>query len=108
MITRRSLIQTLPALPLATGVIQPVQGISKPKTLRVAGIGTQYFKNSHCDVIFSKLLEGWDHLGGAGPDLQLVSMYVEQKTGNDISVAKSEKYNVPTVSYTHLTLPTKA
>ena len=59
LITRRSLIQTLPALPLATGVLHPVQGISKPKTLRVAGIGTQYFKNSHCDVIFSKLLEGW-------------------------------------------------
>ena len=108
MITRRSLIQTLPALPLATGVLHPVQGISKPKTLRVAGIGTQYFKNSHCDVIFSKILEGWDHLGGAGPDLQLVSMYVEQKTGNDISVAKSEKYNVPIFDNIHdaLTLGT--
>ena len=35
-------------------------------------------------------------------------MYVEQKTGNDISVAKSEKYNVPIFDNIHdaLTLGT--
>ncbi|MBA63390.1 MAG: hypothetical protein CMJ76_13615 [Planctomycetaceae bacterium] len=94
MLNRRTLLKTLSASSL-TLLTPPLPGAPRRKVLRVAGIGTQYFRLSHCDVIFTKIMEGWDHLGLNGPQLELVSMYVEQKTENDISVAKSKTNNVP-------------
>lgn len=93
-LTRRHILKTLP---LAPTVLSSGLAVAAPrrKTLRVAGIGTQYFRNSHCDVVFTKLMEGWNHLGGDGPNLELVSMYVEQKAGNDISLQKSKAHGVP-------------
>ncbi len=94
MLNRRNALQSLSVAP--TLFLTPAASSApRRKVLRVAGIGTQYFKNSHCDVIFTKIMQGWDHLGFEGPKLQLVSMYVEQKTDNDISVAKSKALGVP-------------
>ncbi len=95
MMDRRTALQALTASPVTLLAAAPVWAAPARKVLRVAGIGTQYFKNSHCDVIFTKIMEGWDHLGFAGPKLQLVSMYVEQKTDNDISVEKGRRHGVP-------------
>jgi hypothetical protein len=52
---------------------------------RVAAIVTEYRKNSHADVIVGKILEGFDQKGGPGPDLRVVSMYVDQFPDNDMS-----------------------
>jgi hypothetical protein len=65
----------------------------KPREkLPVAGVVTVYRKNSHADVIIGKILEGWAQDGGLGPDLKLVSMYVDQIEKNDLSEPLSKKH----------------
>jgi hypothetical protein len=58
----------------------------------VAAIITEYRKWSHADVIVGKILEGYNHDGGAGPDLSLVSMYVDQFPENDLSRRLARKH----------------
>lgn len=65
----------------------------KPRAkLPVAAVVTVYHKNSHADVIVGKVLEGWLQDGGLGPDLKLVSMYVDQVGENDLSAALAKKH----------------
>ena len=66
----------------------------KPRAkLPVAGVVTVYGKNSHADVIIGKILEGWAQDGGAGPDLKLVSLYVDQIGANDLSAGLAKKHD---------------
>ena len=67
------------------------------KKLPVAGVVTHYTKNSHADVILGKILEGWRQGGGAGPDLELVSLYTDQVPFGDISRQMADTYDVPIV-----------
>ena len=60
--------------------------------LPIAAVVTVYYRNSHADVIVGKVLEGWQQDGGLGPDLKLVSMYVDQVGANDLSVPLSKKH----------------
>lgn len=64
-----------------------------PPVKRVAGITTIYHRNSHADVILTRLLET-DTLDGKGrqPRLQLVSLYVDQVGDNDLSRGFAEKH----------------
>jgi hypothetical protein len=64
--------------------------MNQPK--RVAAIVTEYRKNSHADVIVGKILEGYDQKGGPGPDLKLVTMYVDQFPDSDMSRALAQKH----------------
>jgi hypothetical protein len=59
---------------------------------KVAAIVTEYRKWSHADVIVGKVLEGYLYDGGARPDLQLVSMYVDQTPDGDLSRGLAAKY----------------
>jgi hypothetical protein len=59
----------------------------------VAAIITEYRRWSHADVIVGKILEGYDHQGGPGPDLRLVSMYVDQFPANDLSRGLARKHD---------------
>lgn len=59
---------------------------------RVAAIVTEYRRHSHADVLVGKILEGYNHDGGAGPNLRLVSMVVDQVPGNDMSQALAAKF----------------
>jgi hypothetical protein len=59
---------------------------------RVAAVVTEYRKNSHADVIVGKILEGFDQKGGPKPDLQVVSMYVDQFPPNDLSKDLAQKH----------------
>lgn len=63
-----------------------------PRKKRVAAVVTEYRLNSHADVIVGKILEGFDHKGGGFPDLELVSMYVDQFPDNDMSRALAKKH----------------
>lgn len=77
--TRRDFLKT--SLSTASALsLAPLVVAEKPprKKLRVAGITTVYRENSHSDVILGKLLEGYAQNGGPGPDLELVSLYVDQ------------------------------
>ena len=62
--------------------------------LPVAGVTTIYQRNSHADVIFGKIMEGFDQKGGHGPKLKLASLYIEQIGKSDIGVDKAKKHGV--------------
>jgi hypothetical protein len=59
---------------------------------KVAAVITEYKLHSHADVIVGKILEGFNYDGGAGPNLQLVSMYVDQFPKEDMSRDLSRKH----------------
>jgi hypothetical protein len=59
---------------------------------KVAAVVTEYRRWSHADVIVGKVLEGYSHDGKAGPDLELVSMYVDQYPKNDWSKRLAKKH----------------
>jgi hypothetical protein len=63
--------------------------MSQPK--KVAAVVTVYRRHSHADVIVGKILEGYNHDGGAGPNLKLVSLYVDQFPDKDMSRALARK-----------------
>ncbi len=74
----------------------------KPRAkLPIAGVVTVYHKNSHADVIVGKVLEGWAQDGGLGPDLKLVSLYVDQVGDNDLSVPLAKKHGFLTAKTIH-------
>ncbi|HEV3205199.1 MAG TPA: hypothetical protein VGY77_12480, partial [Gemmataceae bacterium] len=59
---------------------------------KVAALVTEYRRHSHADVIVGKILEGYDHQGGAGPDLELASLYVNQFPEKDMSRDLAKKF----------------
>jgi hypothetical protein len=72
--------------------------MNQPK--KVAAIVTEYRRWSHADVIVGKILEGYNYDGGAGPNLKLVSMYVDQTPPKDMSrdLAKKHGFTIyPTI-----------
>lgn len=58
----------------------------------VAAVVTEYRRHSHADVIVGKILEGFHYDGGEGPNLKVVSMYVDQFPTNDMSRGLATKY----------------
>jgi len=84
---RRAALISLATLPLVLR--------AAPKPLPVAAIITEYRNNSHADVIIGKILEGWKQDGGAGPNLKLAAMYVDQFPKSDMSRALAKKHNFP-------------
>jgi hypothetical protein len=69
-----------------------VRGSDRREKKKVAAVVTEYRKRSHADVLLGKILEGWKQDGGIGPDLELVSLYVDQYPAEDMSVALASKY----------------
>jgi hypothetical protein len=61
----------------------------------VAAIVTEYRRHSHADVIVGKILEGYDHQGGPGPNLHLASLYVDQFPAGDMSRGLAQKHGFP-------------
>src|SRR5437899_2870242 len=59
---------------------------------KVAAIVTEYRRHSHADVIVGKILEGFNYDRGAGPELEVLSMYVDQFPERDMSRALAVKY----------------
>ena len=97
LLTRRCFLNTslgsaglaLSGTPLVTSLLAD----DKPRAkLPIAAVVTEYRRNSHADVIVGKVLEGWAQDGGLGPDLTLVSMYVDQVGDNDLSVPLAKKH----------------
>jgi hypothetical protein len=58
----------------------------------VAAVVTEYRRHSHADVIVGKVLEGYLHDGGAGPNLKLVSLFVDQHPPGDLSLDLARKH----------------
>ena len=92
--TRRQALKTLTLGGLATIACPSLlpAGLLRKKKLPVAAVITTYTQYSHADVIVGKILEGWLQDRGLGPDLELVSLYVDQFSGNDLSRGLAKKY----------------
>ena len=73
---RRRFLQQASLLGIAASGINLQAAQPTPK--RVAGVVTLFRRNSHADVLLSKILQGWKEDGGPGPNLKLVSLYVDQ------------------------------
>ena len=93
--TRRRFLQS--SLAAAGGVLLSADnttiGAARRAKLPVAGLATVYRTNSHAHVILGKILEGFNQDGGPGPDLELVSLYMDQYPEGDMSRQLAEKYN---------------
>jgi hypothetical protein len=59
---------------------------------KVAAVVTVYRRGTHADVLIGKILEGYLHDGGAGPQLQLVSLYVDQHGPGDLGTDLAKKH----------------
>lgn len=80
----------------AMGSIAPqVASARESEPLPVAGITTVYRRNTHADVIFGKILEGFDQQGGRGPNLRLASLYIDQPDKSELGLELAKKYKVP-------------
>jgi hypothetical protein len=74
---------------------QHAAGADDRGRLPVAGVTTVYYRNSHADVIFGKILEGFDQQGGPGPGLRLASLYIDQLPKSGLGRELAKKHNVP-------------
>lgn len=98
-LTRRDWLKVSGASLVGNGLWQapaaagPVAGRPRPKA--VAAVVTEYWYNSHADVLLGKILEGWKQDGGPGPALRLASLYVDQFPANDLARPVSKKHGVP-------------
>lgn len=67
---------------------------TSPEPKRVAAICTIWQKGLHAEVLAGKILEGWDSLGGPGPNLKLTSMYIDQIGPHDSGIDAAKKHGV--------------
>ena len=91
--TRRQALQSLGlgSLAMLSGPTALPAAVYRRK-LPVAAVVSTYFMNSHADVLVGKILEGWRQTNGAGPDLELVSLYTDQVHGKDLSRDLAKKH----------------
>lgn len=65
-------------------------------TKRIAAVVTAYFQNSHADVICSRLLQSLTLDGkGERPNLQLVSLYIDQPAMSEKGISLAKEYGFP-------------
>ena len=63
---------------------------------KIAAIITEYRVPAHADVIVGKFIKGFPtDEGMQEPQVDIVSMYLDQIPDNDIGLKVSEKYNIP-------------
>jgi hypothetical protein len=70
-------------------------GNQSRETKSVAAVITVYFQNSHADVLLTKIMEGWKHDRGPGPDLRLASIYIDQRDGSEFGLEVLKRNNIP-------------
>ena len=96
--SRRSFLSTGvagAASALVAGSCQPLFG--KPgRRLRIAAVVTEYTYRSHAHVLLENFLEPYLFNGRrVVPDMDVVSLYVDQVPSNDLSAAISARYHIP-------------
>ena len=94
-VSRRQAIRSLSVAALAVAASAPVALANGQRTIRIAGVGTVYEQNSHCDVIFGKLLEGWRQDNGPGPNMEIAGLYMDQFPDDDMARELAKQYDFP-------------
>ena len=93
---RRFLKGSLVGIAGATGaipVLPTVHAASRRRRLKIAAVTTTYFKYSHAQHIVDRFLEGYGWEGKHHrPDMDVVSLYVEQVGENDLSQERLKRY----------------
>jgi hypothetical protein len=89
MSTRRQFVGGAIGAALTAGIARGSAAVAK---LPVAALVTTYGPVTHADVIVGKILEGYAHDGGPGPNLKLASLYVDQRHPKDMSRGLAEKH----------------
>ena len=92
MLPRRRFLQQSAAMAVGTSMLRWSTAQELTDIKPVAGVVTIFRKDSHADVLLSKILSGWKHDGGAGPKLKLVSLYVDQFPKDDLAVDLASKH----------------
>jgi hypothetical protein len=86
-ISRRKLLAGLGAAPVI------LRAQSRPARPKLAAVCTTYFKYSHSQHIVDRFLEGYGWNGTHHhPPMDLVSIYIDQIRGNDVSKIRLEKF----------------
>ncbi|MBT4011914.1 MAG: hypothetical protein HN617_16800 [Planctomycetaceae bacterium] len=94
-LSRRQVIRSLSGAALIVATSAPAALANRQRTIRVAGVGTVYKQNSHCDVIFGKILEGWRHDNGPGPNMEIAGLFMDQFPNDDMARDLAKKYDFP-------------
>src|SRR2546426_11466468 len=86
-ISRRELLAGLGAAP----ALLRAQG--RPARPKLAAVCTTYYKQSHSQHIVDRFLEGYGWNGThRHPAMDLISIYIDQIRGNDVSKSRLEKF----------------
>lgn len=93
--TRRDALLAGVASPFALALGRAADPPKPVEPKSVAAVVTIYTPLSHADVLLTKILEGWEHDGKAGPALKLAALYVDQFPKGDIARDLCKKHNVP-------------
>src|SRR5947209_7806400 len=63
---------------------------------RIAAIATQFFENSHADVILPKLVAGCDYPGAElQPEVEVAALYLDQTPSNDLGRDFAREHGIP-------------
>lgn len=90
---RRFLKSSLTGVTGALPLLPAVHGAVRRDRLKIAAVTTAYFKYSHSQHIVDRFLEGYGWEGRHHrPDMDVVSLYVEQVGENDISRERLKRY----------------
>lgn len=92
--TRRSFLQATGGLVGSAWLSNHLHAEPAREKLPVAGVATVWRKNSHADVLLTKIFEGYNQDGGPGPDLRLASLYLDQTPANDLGRELAAKHGV--------------
>jgi hypothetical protein len=86
-----------PILPLALlGLSLTLAAVSAAEPPRIACVTTVYYPNSHSDVIFGRLLQGYQLTGqGEFPNLKPASLFIEQFPANDTGRKLAAEHKLP-------------
>lgn len=89
---RRDFLRVLSAS--ATGAAATRLGAAERRARKIAAVVTHYTHNSHADVIVSRLFQTHTLDGrGPRPNLELVSLFCDQRPANDLSRKFAAEYN---------------